>query len=444
MTRICAIALGLSSTVLALTSALPSAAQTAANGQFFQNRGEIIYQNPVNRSAGAGYQPSPAATGQHPATVYNSGGYQPGERLREFSSYGQPSINQSVNQRSSYQNSVYQNQLGYGQSTYPNPAAARQSSYNQSSYNQFNYSQSSYNQSSYGQLDEQPVGIGQQSAYGQLINRHSPSTYLGSSTNRVSTSASEKVGSAPTSTGSTISRSAGTTASVTETETAVRSTPSVESPLTPAYDASVIDYFLEVAMGAEFNSGAEIVRKWESDLRIRVNGNPTAADLQTLRSIVDEINGMNLSIRMQIVDQNPNVEMYFVPEQQFSRYEPNYRPVNMGYAWVRWNNYRISSASILISTTGVNQQERSHLIREELTQALGLLQDSYRYPDSIFYQGWTDTTAYTPLDRRVIQLLYSSMIQPGMSRAQVNAALNNGSTVADTANSRVYANPYSY
>lgn len=198
-------------------------------------------------------------------------------------------------------------------------------------------------------------------------------------------------------------------------------------------------------MGAEFNNGAEVVRKWESDIRIRVNGNPTAADLQTLRSIVDEINAMNLTIRMQIVDQNPNVEMYFVPEQQFSRYEPNYRPVNMGYAWVRWSNYRISSASILISTTDVNQQERSHLIREELTQAMGLLQDSYRYPDSIFYQGWTDTTAYTTLDRKVIQLLYSPMIQTGMSRAQVTAALNGGSNTAGrSVNPSVMPNARSY
>ncbi len=441
MTRIYAIALGLSSTLLTVTSAVPSVAQTAVNGQFMQNRGEVIFQNPVNRSAGANYQSNPSATGQRPAAVHNSAVYQRGERLREFSSYGQPSgqpsirhlSTQSVDHNFSYQNSANQNQVyqtpiylnHQNQANYQNQSAYRQLG------NQTGYRQPTYQPSASSQPIYQPSAYsGQSRSTAAVLSRPSQSTARVGTT-RVTTETTEAVGSEPTATVSTAAPSAASPSSATETETAfVRPTPRLESPVTPAYDASVIDYFLEIAMGAEFNNSAEVVRKWESDLRIRVNGNPTAADLQTLHSIVDEINGMNLTIRMQIVDQNPNVEMYFVPEQQFSRYEPNYRPVNMGYAWVRWSNYRISSANILISTTGVNQQERSHLIREELTQAMGLLQDSYRYPDSIFYQGWTDTTAYTALDRKVIQLLYSPMIQAGMSRAQVTAALNSGSNTA--------------
>lgn len=443
MARTYAIALGIASTLLTITSGLPSVAQTAANGQVFQNRGEIIFQNPVNRSAGTNYQANPAATGQRPATVYNSAGYQHGERLRESSPHSQPysqpstnsSVNSSVYQNSSYRNSVYQNQAyqnssGSGQAIYQTPAAARQSAYPNSAdpnpvYQNQVYPNSA--QSAYGRQSAPTAAtLGNQSQSARSTNSRANSV-------RSTTGAAEKVGTEQTLTVPTVSTSAVSASGVTETETAYVRAPSLESPITPTYDASVIDYFLEIAMGAEFNNSAEVVRKWESDIRIRVNGNPTAADLQTLRSIVDEINGMNLTIRMQIVDQNPNVEMYFVPEQQFSRYEPNYRPVNMGYAWVRWSNYQISSASILISTTGVNQQERSHLIREELTQAMGLLQDSYRYPDSIFYQGWTDTTAYTALDRKVIQLLYSPTIQTGMSRDQVMATLGNGSNMAGRA-----------
>jgi hypothetical protein len=50
---------------------------------------------------------------------------------------------------------------------------------------------------------------------------------------------------------------------------------------------------------------------------------------------------------------------------------------------------------------------QKHLLREELTQALGLSNDSYDYPESIFYQGWTETTEYTELDKDVIRMMYN-------------------------------------
>jgi hypothetical protein len=78
---------------------------------------------------------------------------------------------------------------------------------------------------------------------------------------------------------------------------------------------------------------------------------------------------------------------------------------------------------VLISTTGLTPRERSHLIREELTQGLGLLNDSWDREDSIFYQGWTDITRYAPIDRSVIAMLYRPELTPGMSIEQALAVL---------------------
>ena len=82
------------------------------------------------------------------------------------------------------------------------------------------------------------------------------------------------------------------------------------------------------------------------------------------------------------------------------------------------------SASILISSADITQKERSHLIREELTQSLGLMNDSNKYKDSIFYQEWTDIAEYSEIDKAVIKLLYQKKIEPGMSKEQVLNALN--------------------
>ena len=59
----------------------------------------------------------------------------------------------------------------------------------------------------------------------------------------------------------------------------------------------------------------------------------------------------------------------------------------------------------MVASEGITQQERSHLIREEITQSLGLFRDSWRYPDSIFYQGWTATGEYASIDGPTIRLL---------------------------------------
>lgn len=200
------------------------------------------------------------------------------------------------------------------------------------------------------------------------------------------------------------------------------------SPSQPRIDTSVyspddIEYFLEVAMGTEFGRAGQRIRKWESDVKIRVNGTPTAEDRRTLNAVVRELDELIEGIRVEIVSSNPNVEFYFVPESEFRQYEPNYVPVNMGFAWVGWNNNVINRARILVTTVGVTQEERSHLIREELTQSLGLMRDSYRYRDSIFYQGWTRTTAYTEIDRQLVRLLYEPDMRPGMSRAQATQTI---------------------
>lgn len=203
----------------------------------------------------------------------------------------------------------------------------------------------------------------------------------------------------------------------------VRPTPAVNpTPTANRYTTEQINYFLEIALGSEFGGSAPI-RKWNEPIRIRVTGNPTLADRQSLQAVINDLNRLVQGISLTIDNNNPNVEVIFAPEPEFRRYEPDYQPTNLGFFWAQWNRDTLNRARILISTTGVTQQERSHLIREELTQSLGLMQDSYRYPDSIFYQAWTDPTQYSSIDQAVISMLYRPEIRPGMTRSQVEAVL---------------------
>lgn len=207
----------------------------------------------------------------------------------------------------------------------------------------------------------------------------------------------------------------------------------VVSPTSNRYTTEQINYFLEVALGAEFGSSDAVIRKWNAPIRIRVTGTPTAEDLRSLQTVVRDLNSLVQGISLAIDSNNSNVEIVFAPESEFRRYEPNYQPTNMGFGWIWWNQNTLNRARILISTTGVTQQERSHLIREELTQSLGLMQDSYRYSDSMFYQGWTDPTQFSAIDRAIISMLYRPEIRAGMTRSQVVQVLRSLNVAAPTA-----------
>jgi hypothetical protein len=187
---------------------------------------------------------------------------------------------------------------------------------------------------------------------------------------------------------------------------------------------AAIDYFSQIAFGNEFNANTDslVVRKWTQDMRLAIAGTPSQADLQALYGIVIELNQLLDSVQIILTQEQPNAWIHFVPERDFVTVEPNYVPGNLGFFYVWWNAaYELRQARILISTTGISQEERSHLIREELTQSLGLMNDAWSYADSMFYQGWTSTQQYSALDRDLIRILYDPRIHPGMNEDEVRA-----------------------
>jgi Protein of unknown function (DUF2927) len=160
------------------------------------------------------------------------------------------------------------------------------------------------------------------------------------------------------------------------------------------------------------------------DARIKIYGAPTDADINTLNQVVDELNQLVSGITLSVTEGKSEIEVHFVPESRFSVIEPHYIPGNLGFFRVWWNSQgAIYRARVLIASKGITQQERAHLIREELTQSLGLFKDPWKYPESIFYQGWTATNEYTPVDRTAISLLYSPQLRPGMTLSQAQTLL---------------------
>ena len=184
----------------------------------------------------------------------------------------------------------------------------------------------------------------------------------------------------------------------------------------PVYSTETLAYFFEVALGSEFGDfSTSIIRKWQSDLTLELHGQPTMGDLEELDRVIAEINDLQSAVRLVITDSNGNVQLHFTTPDEFSLIEPNYVPGNDGFFWTYWFGAHIVRAHIFVN---IEQQDvfRNHLMREELTQSLGLMNDSNRYEDSIFYQPWSDTDEFSSLDQALIQILYRDDVRAGMNR----------------------------
>ena len=181
---------------------------------------------------------------------------------------------------------------------------------------------------------------------------------------------------------------------------------------TKEFSPEAKEYFKKVAYGNEFNSGNTSLKKWSQDVKIYVFGDKRDYLMSELKDIVSELNGLISTINITIVsnESDANLIVLFGSAQEYNEFESNsvgYTDQNQGL-FIVYGREELTHATMYvdIERTSTNDGQK-HLLREELTQSLGLCNDSYDYPESIFYQGWTETTEYTEIDKELIQMLYN-------------------------------------
>ena len=197
------------------------------------------------------------------------------------------------------------------------------------------------------------------------------------------------------------------------------------------YDLERIAYFKEIALGFEFSSAAQITRKWTTDLSIYVSGNPGQELSQELDQIIAELNELTQgSIYLKRVSKKAqsNFHIFFGPAKKYASLYPesaSQAEDNWGLFFVYWNGKQeLNQGHMYVDISRADPSEQKHLLREELTQALGLAKDSKTYPDSIFQQDWSTTTQYSLLDKDLIRLLYHPDMAIGLDKQAVDCYLS--------------------
>lgn len=197
---------------------------------------------------------------------------------------------------------------------------------------------------------------------------------------------------------------------------------SPETKEKPEINGAALDHFYEIAIGSEFGEHVSFVQKWtQPTIGISTTGPLNQNDTSCLNQTIDDFNALSASTKMRLVDTSPDITIHFAPEPSFSGILSYYVPRNMGFfSTNRTSQGILLESTILIDTATVNDTERCHLIREELTQSTGLMNDSPKFADSIFYTEWSYTTSYSDMDKELIKILYGDYgVHPGMNISQV-------------------------
>ncbi len=201
--------------------------------------------------------------------------------------------------------------------------------------------------------------------------------------------------------------------------------PETEPPHSPYYlpyylPEDVVFWFQEVALAGEFPEDPEDmanyqVKRWENEIRYQIVGAPTEEDLVTVRDFWDRMGQIKGFPPVTETDcaEDANYVIHFYTHQDMMESDETIDNATNGFVRVWWNgNLELESAMVYICTED-EQHYRNRVIRHELYQSLGMLQDTIR-EDSMIYQMTLEADDYSELDMLLMQLLYHEDIAVGM------------------------------
>jgi hypothetical protein len=203
-----------------------------------------------------------------------------------------------------------------------------------------------------------------------------------------------------------------------------------------AADASedIKRWISEVTLGAEFGDTPKVVSRWTRSPMLSVFG---ASELETavVRQVVGQLNEVLVGTAIHGVQFGlPNnkaaqIHVHFAPLREFERLARDngftYQAGNDGFFAVFWNpRHELTRARVLLASDRLKGTRLLRLALEEITQCLGLANDSTLVRDSIFFAGRRHgpMTQLSELDKRLIRFVYTA-VPPGATEAELQRAI---------------------
>jgi hypothetical protein len=214
--------------------------------------------------------------------------------------------------------------------------------------------------------------------------------------------------------------------------TEVRFAPSLMPTGVARANADLAADFMELAFGLETGEKLDRLLRYERPVRVHLAGlEDYRPDVEALVMRLRGEAGLDVALTEDPAAAQIRVEA--VPAAELARTYPtaacfivpgetSWRGFRRRGEVLRWSaQTELEGAAIFLPSDAAPQEVRDCL-HEELTQALGLANDLYRLPDSV----WNDDNlhgAATPFDMLMLRVLHQPELRSGMTRDDAAAAL---------------------
>jgi len=170
--------------------------------------------------------------------------------------------------------------------------------------------------------------------------------------------------------------------------------------------------------------------KWKTDLYIHVTGDKNDFIMSELSIIVKELNELIDPINIYITDDTlkRNCRLFIGSHKEYYHINDYYqdaidegnsipfgysnslgglKSINAGLCFVNITHIQKRGVSYGWSSEYIKEEIKCTL-REEVTQMLGYVNDSYTYPNSVFQESKSSPiTKYSEIDKEIIKMLYN-------------------------------------
>jgi hypothetical protein len=211
-------------------------------------------------------------------------------------------------------------------------------------------------------------------------------------------------------------------------ETKINYTPS-------GYELKLINYFKDVTLNSEFDDSPHKIIKWNKPMFLYVlKENPCEEQIETIQKTVDDINELATDgFRIELTEDSnkKNSILYLLNKKKAIKLDSSFfEGIKENFSGLTEAEFQWSDYSIIKSKIFINEEEFLQLqkvaILEEVTQSIGLMNDSKTYTESVFYQNKSEedsVRAYSNIDRDIIKLLYHPKMKSGLNGEQVDRVI---------------------
>jgi hypothetical protein len=172
---------------------------------------------------------------------------------------------------------------------------------------------------------------------------------------------------------------------------------------------SIIEYYNEIAGRSEYGDSNATFCKWKTNVKIYFDFENSDTIKKYSEEVIKDLNDIIDPISISITNKKSEANL-IVYCGNFSDYKKRYNVVMEGQfnGFFSTNTYNstIYSGYVFINETLRGNRLKS-VIREEITQSFGLANDSWEYPNSIFFQGINSQITFSELDKEIIKLHYN-------------------------------------